>query len=483
MFLRSHLSKQPLQTIFYQFRQYSINVAVVGSGPAGFYTTQKLLKHQDIKVDIYEKLPVPFGLIRYGVAPDHPEVKNVIKSFTSIANSDRVNFYGNVNLGQSIRLDDLQDAYHAVVLCYGSAQDKLLGIEGEQTTKNTISARNFVGWYNGVPEDRDLDINLHCDTACIIGQGNVALDCARILLKPTNLEKTDITSYAQRRIADSKIKNIYVIGRRGPIQAAFTTKEFREIINSNQGKIKLEPRDVMEEMSLKRLRNLSRPRRRLAELMLSINHSETPAANGINCIFKFLSKPHKIVADPRTGSVSQLELKKMQFANLDDLMDESAQPIEEDKIESIDCGLVIRSIGYKAVMVDRSLPIDHRLGAIMNTQGRVHGHRNLYCSGWLATGASGVVAGTLVSAQVTAQSILSDIEKNELPNLTRIKLGYEFIEQLLLRQSIQTVHFNDWLRIDELEKRIGETMGKTREKCVDVDQMLEVARAKTPLPS
>uniref|UniRef100_A0A6G1SC13 NADPH:adrenodoxin oxidoreductase, mitochondrial n=1 Tax=Aceria tosichella TaxID=561515 RepID=A0A6G1SC13_9ACAR len=461
----------------------TIKVAIVGSGPAGFYTTQKLIKHPNVNVDIYEKLPVPFGLVRYGVAPDHQDVKNVIKSFTSTIsnNHDRVNFYGNVSFGTDIGLDDLIQAYHAVVLCYGSAQDKLLNIDGENS-KNTISARNFVGWYNGVPEDKDLGIDLNCDTACIIGHGNVALDCARILLKPSNLDKTDITSYAQQLLAESKIRNIYIIGRRGPIQASFTVKELRELIKLNERATTLEPTTIFEDnsVSLKDLNRLPRHKRRLTELMLNVSAnreiSSSVAESGIKTVFKFLSKPNRINADPVTGAVNQLELQKTEYKDTSSFMDPQARPDDIDEYEAINCGLVIRSIGYKAVMIDKHLPVDNELGAIMNTDGRIFGYRNLYCSGWLATGASGVIAGTLQSSEVTAKSILDDIQRNELPNLARKKEGFELIDRILASRSIQVVHFNQWLRIDEMERRLGAILGKNREKLVDVTKMLEVAR-------
>lgn len=479
-----HLSKKfsPLNARF-----LSIKVAIVGSGPAGFYTTQKLLKNPDINVDIYEKLPVPFGLVRYGVAPDHQDVKNVINSFTSVANTDRVNFYGNIDLGRDISLDELANAYHAVVLCYGSAQDKLLGIEGEETTKNTVSARNFVGWYNGLPENKDLDIDLNCDTACIIGQGNVAIDCARILLGPKNLDKTDITSYAQKVLAQSKIRRVYIIGRRGPMQVAFTIKELRELIrlNGDRGS-RLSPETIFEDVNvtLKDLIRLPRHKRRLTELLLTISsNKETFATNkpnnnkdGIECIFKFLSKPLRIVADPATGRVCQLQLQKTQYNSLDEFMDENARPTEIDDYEVINCGLIIRSIGFKSVAVHPSLPMDTQLGAIINNNGRIQGHNNLYCSGWLATGATGVIAGTLNSSQITAQTMLEDIKSQTIPNISRIKPGHKQIAELLRRKSVQVVHFSDWLRIDEVEKRLGEIVGKSREKLVDLEKMLQVAR-------
>lgn len=455
-------------------RFLSLNVAIVGSGPAGFYTTQKLLRNPNIKVDIYEKLPVPFGLVRYGVAPDHADVKNVINSFTTTANNDRVNFYGNISLGQDIKLEDLIEAYHAVVLCYGSARDKMLNIPGENESSALVSARNFVGWYNGVPEDKDLNVNLDCDTACIIGNGNVALDCARILLKPANLEKTDITSYSQQQIAKSRIKRIYIIGRRGPLQSSFTTKELRELIILNQNNMRIEPYNVFQEtgITLKSLSRLSRQRRRLTELLISIPPKEPRKLtdiNGVELVLKFLSKPYRITDNG-------LELQKTLYNNLDDFMNEKAHPDDQDAYEIINCGLIIRSIGYKAAIVDKNLPYDHKLNAISNTDGRVHGHNNVYCSGWLATGASGVIAGTLISSHATAKSILNDIENKRIPNLTRIKPGYQMIDGILRSRSIQVIHFNQWLRIDEIEKEIGKTLGKTREKLVDVNAILETVR-------
>ena len=464
----------------------TINVAIVGSGPAGFYTTQKLLKEPRVNVDIFEKLPVPFGLVRYGVAPDHPEVKNVINSFTSVANSDRVNFFGNIQLGQDIKLEDLMDAYHAVVLCYGSAQDKMLDIEGEDS-RNTISARNFVGWYNGVPEDKDLEIDLECDTACIIGQGNVALDCARILLQPANLDKTDITSYAQSVLRRSKIRRIYMIGRRGPIQSSFTIKELRELIKLNESGTKLEPVTIFSDHNVTQsnLANLSRPRRRLTELLHNLSaNRESSATNSdlrtsqprVECIFKFMSKPLRINADFKTGRVCQLELQRTAYNGASDFLDQEARPVSLDEYETIDCGLVIRSIGYKAVMIDPSLPRDNTKGAILNTNGRVQGFSGLYCSGWLATGATGVIAGTLNSSQVTAQSLLEDLRNESLLNLSRKKPGSKRIMNILAKSPKQVVHFNDWLKIDELERRLGALVGKDREKLVEVEEMLEVAR-------
>lgn len=469
-----------------------IRVAVVGSGPAGFYTTQMLVKNPYIHVDIYEKLPVPYGLIRYGVAPDHQDVKNVIKSFSSMIekNQDRVNFYGNIGLGKDVSLDDLVESYHAVILCYGAGRDKKLNIEGEDA-KNSISARNFVGWYNGLPEDKDLDIDLNCDTACIIGHGNVSLDCARMLLRSSDLAKTDITSHAYQMLAKSRIRKIYLIGRRGPAQVSFSVKELRELIKMNESATTLEPSTIFSDagVSLSDINRLPRQRQRLIQLLLNVSaNSEvgSPLADSFNdrskiqTIFKFLAKPIEIFTDT-SGRVRQLHLQKTEYSDVTSFMDSRVRPTEIDAYEAIDCGLIIKSVGFKPFVIDRNLPMDTKNNCILNTNGRVPGLPNVYVSGWLATGPSGVIAGTLNSSRVTAQRFLSDLESNELPNLNRNKLAFESVERKLPRDH-QIIHFNQWNRIDQMEERLGAVLGKIREK-LDINKMLEVAQGEKIKPT
>ncbi|XP_018544016.2 NADPH:adrenodoxin oxidoreductase, mitochondrial [Lates calcarifer] len=210
----------------------SPKVCIVGGGPAGFYTAQHLIKaRQDVEVDIYERLPVPFGLVRFGVAPDHPEVKNVINTFTQTAKHTRCSFYGNVNVGKDVSVEELQRAYHAVVLSYGAEGNRSIGVPGEELT-GVYSAKDFVGWYNGLPSCRELSPDLSCETAVILGQGNVALDVARVLLSPLDiLKKTDITQPALEALTGSQVRRVLIVGRRGPMQVACTIKELREMVN------------------------------------------------------------------------------------------------------------------------------------------------------------------------------------------------------------------------------------------------------------
>ncbi|XP_031700111.1 NADPH:adrenodoxin oxidoreductase, mitochondrial-like isoform X2 [Anarrhichthys ocellatus] len=210
----------------------STKVCIVGSGPAGFYTAQHLIKaRQDVEVDIYERLPVPFGLVRFGVAPDHPEVKNVINTFTQTARQSRCHFYGNVSVGTDVSVEELRHAYHAVILSYGAEGNRSMGVPGEDLA-GVHAAKDFVGWYNGLPSCRELRPDLSCETAVILGQGNVALDVARVLLAPLDiLKKTDITQPALEALAESQVRRVLIVGRRGPMQVACTIKELREMVN------------------------------------------------------------------------------------------------------------------------------------------------------------------------------------------------------------------------------------------------------------
>lgn len=453
-----------------------LKVAIVGSGPAGFYTAQKLLKNAQISVDIFEKLPVPFGLVRYGVAPDHAEVKNVIKSFTNVANSNRVNFLGNVSIGKDLTLRELFLGYHAVILCYGSSQDRYLNIDGESST-NVVSARQLVGWYNGDPSDKDLKLDLDCDTACIIGQGNVALDCARILLKPPGLDKTDIASQAYAKIAKSKVRRIVVVGRRGPVQVAFTTKEFRELIKFNHCSIDVGPPEIKLCLNDSQYyTNLSRQRRRLTELIADAS-KKIASDKEFKIEFRFMRSPIKIKPSCY-GNVEKIVFTKNKFLSSDAFFDEKAS-IKSDlnDIEELNCGLVIRSIGYRAILIDSMLPFDQKRGVIINQNGRVQGFTALYCSGWLATGPTGVIANTLQSSIITVDTLLKDIDSNLIPDLRIEKEGLELILKILDSRSVQVVKFNDWLKIDKMEKKIGELMGKPREKLTELNDMLKIAKS------
>uniref|UniRef100_A0A8W4FG17 NADPH:adrenodoxin oxidoreductase, mitochondrial n=1 Tax=Sus scrofa TaxID=9823 RepID=A0A8W4FG17_PIG len=352
-------------------------ICVVGSGPAGFYTAQHLLKHHSrARVDIYEKQLVPFGLVRFGVAPDHPEVKNVINTFTQTARSDRCAFHGNVVVGRDVTVPELQEAYHAVVLSYGAEDHRALEIPGEELP-GVFSARAFVGWYNGLPENQELAPDLSCDTAVILGQGNVALDVARILLTPPeHLEKTDITEAALGALRQSRVKTVWIVGRRGPLQVAFTIK-----VLGPEG--------------------------------------EGPGARADG-------------PAPALGRCGRAELPGVEEGEPGRApggVGEATRAVPTGDVEDLPCGLVLSSIGYKSRPIDPSVPFDLKLGVIPNTEGRVVDMPGLYCSGWVKRGPTGVITTTMTDSFLTGQMLLQDLKAGLLPSGPRP--GYAAIKALL----------------------------------------------------
>lgn len=456
---------------------YNPKVCIVGSGPAGFYTAQHLIKaHQEVEVDIYECLPVPFGLVRFGVAPDHPEVKNVINTFTQTAKTSRCNFFGNVTIGKDISVEELRRAYHAVVLSYGAEGNRTMGVPGEHLA-GVYAAKDFVGWYNGLPNCRELSPDLSCETAVILGQGNVALDVARILLSPIDiLKKTDITDPALKALACSRVSRVLIVGRRGPVQVACTIKELREMVNLPGCKpemVAAEFEDVTEA-----LKDLPRPRKRLTELMLK-TALETPGEKELerrskasrSWGFRFYRSPVEVLADSegkRTAGI-RLAVNRLEGSG------ERACAVLTREEEVVACGLVISSIGYKSLPIDPSVPFDSPKAIVPNNMGRVQQAPGLYCSGWLKTGPTGVIATTMNNSFDTARSLVEDINSGIL-DVSSAKPGSQSISSLLEKRGVKPVTFSDWEKIDQVETRRGESSGKPREKILSVEEMLRVAR-------
>nr|KAF6286771.1 ferredoxin reductase [Pipistrellus kuhlii] len=420
-------------------------ICVVGSGPAGFYTAQHLLKHHaQARVDIYEKQLVPFGLVRFGVAPDHPEVKNVTHTFTQTARSDRCAFHGNVVVGRDVTVPELREAYHAVVLSYGAEDHRALGIPGEELP-GVFSARAFVGWYNGLPENRELAPDLSCDTAMILGHGNVALDVARILLTPPEqLEKTDITEASLGILRQSRVKTVWIVGRRGPLQVAFTIK-------------------------------MPRPRKRLTELLLrtatekpereeAARRAEASRAWGL----RFLRSPQQVLPSPDGQRVAGIRLAVTRLEGVG----ETAWAVPTGDTEDLPCGLVLSSVGYKSRPIDPSVPFDPKLGVIPNTEGRVVDVPGLYCSGWVKRGPTGVIATTMTDSFLTSQALLQDLEAGLLPAGPRP--GHAAIEALLSSRGVRPISFSDWEKLDATEVSRGQRTGKPREKLLDPQEMLRL---------
>ncbi|XP_003705805.2 NADPH:adrenodoxin oxidoreductase, mitochondrial isoform X2 [Megachile rotundata] len=436
-------------------------VCIVGAGPAGFYAAQQLLKtSSDVKVDVLEKLPVPFGLVRFGVAPDHPEVKNIIHTFEKTASNPRFQFIGNVNVGKDVTLKELQEMYHAVLLTFGAEADRALGIPGENLN-NIISGRRFVGWYNGLPADSNLDINLDIEEAIILGQGNVAIDIARILLSPIDkLKHTDITSFALEKLSQSKIRKVSLVGRRGPLQAAFTIAELREMLKLEGCHTYWRKDDfsgVKEVVS-----SLARPRKRLTELMLK-HVEEVPSEPRNSKEFHpiFLRSPTEFLGSNSVNSI-KFAITKLEG---DDIPKQVAVPT--GSFEEMPCNLAFRSIGYKSVQIDKLIPFDDKAGRVKNIEGKVQD--KLYAAGWAATGPVGVILSTMTNALQIGALISKEL------SIVENKSGSEGLFEILKYKNVPVVSYNGWKKIDKAECERGKLLGKPREKIVNINEMLEIA--------
>ncbi|XP_063816745.1 NADPH:adrenodoxin oxidoreductase, mitochondrial isoform X2 [Pseudophryne corroboree] len=450
-------------------------ICIVGSGPAGFYTAQHLLKHHtNAVVDIYEKLPVPFGLVRFGVAPDHPEVKNVINTFTQTALSERCSFIGNVTVGRDVTVEELEKAYNAIVLSYGAEDKRELGIPGEELP-GVYSARDFVGWYNGLPDNRHLSPDLGSETAVILGQGNVALDIARILLSPLDLlKKTDITQSALEALSKSRVKRVWLVGRRGPLQVAFTIKELREMIHLPGTRPLYCSSDFNGLGDV--VKDLPRPRKRLTELLLKSAMEKPEKKDAAHLIQRnrewgllFFRNPIAVLPSEDGKRASGVRLSVTRLEGTGD----SAVAVPTGQEEDLSCGLILSSIGYKSVPISPVVPFLPNKGIIPNSMGRVQGTPGLYCSGWVKRGPTGVITTTMTDSFDTAQSLLEDIKSGAL-NISEPRPGASAIKELLLLRGIQTVSFSDWEKIDEVEIARGVEVGKPREKILDSEEMLQL---------
>ncbi|CEP11215.1 hypothetical protein [Parasitella parasitica] len=450
-------------------------LAIVGSGPAGFYTAHRLLKEwPNTQIDMFDSLPVPHGLVRFGVAPDHPEVKNVMTTFDKVAQDDRFRFLGNVPVGaNSISIKDLQDNFDAVLLSYGASEDRKMGIPGEDTF-GVESARSFVGWYNGHPSYRDLKLALNdTDTAVVVGQGNVALDIARILLCPIDeLRKTDITEYALEALSKSRIKHVHVVGRRGPVQVSFTSKELREQMSLPGVEFKADmdfiKREIQESQSLI---SKNRPLKRLMGLLekgsTACNAEKSWAA-------QFLRSPVEILAKNDRVHGIKYEINRLEGPL------EKPRAVGTGEFESQECGMVFTSIGYKSVPIE-GVPFDERQGRVPNVYGKIMQGDNelagMYTAGWLKRGPTGVIVSTMADAYETADTIVQDLKngKEMLGNMeSSPKPGAEGLEPLMKERHIQPVSYADWKKIEAAEFAIGKKLGKPREKFSRIQDMLAV---------
>lgn len=432
----------------------TLSVAIIGSGPAGFYAADALLKcRDDIQVDILERLPTPYGLIRGGVAPDHQTTKKVAKKFEKTALKDRVQFFGHVEIGKDITLAELREIYDAVILAVGAPADRKLTIPGADK-KGVHGSAAFVGWYNGHPDFQDLEPDLNVSSAVVIGNGNVALDIGRLLSRSdVGRARTDLPDYARAAMDASPVKDIYLFGRRGPTDAKFTNVELREMLGLTESISLVDPAvlpdaapDDMEDRA-----------KRLAEKNLETMRAfadRDPKDFDKRVHFEFYASPVEILGEER---VSGIRMERTE------VVDGSARGTGE--YFDIDCGLVIAAIGYRADPIE-GLPYDEKRGIIPNDRGRIdHG---LYAVGWIKRGPSGVIS----SSRPDGTEVVEHIESDFAGTDTSDKAGRTGLHRLLEERGVRPVSFEDWKELEEAELSRA-THPSPRQKFTDVDEMMD----------
>jgi ferredoxin--NADP+ reductase len=447
-----------------------LRVAVIGSGPAGFYAAAALLDAEvPVEVDMIERLPTPWGLVRLGVAPDHPKLKTVSRAFERIALKPGFRFFGNVEVGRDLSHADLEHLYDAVVYAVGSQTDRRLAIPGEDL-QGSWSATEFVAWYNGHPDFQDLTFDLNVDRAVVIGNGNVALDVARMLaLTPEELAPTDTTDPAIEAIGESPIRDIVIVGRRGPAQASWTTTELKELGDLAGADVLVDPAELeLDPASEASLVHDTNSRRNMDVLRAFAERQ--PTGKPVTLRLLFLRSP---VALHGEETVESIELARNRLEERDGGL--VAVPTEER--ETLECGLVFRSVGYRGVGLP-DLPFDERRGTIRNERGRVIADEGeplprVYCAGWIKRGPTGIIGTNKKDAMETVALLLEDVQEGRLAH--KDEATADAVEALLAERAVRAVLYAGWTSIDELERAAGEKLGRPRVKLRSWDELLEAA--------
>ena len=431
----------------------NFKIAIVGAGPAGYFAAQALQNLQTdnlaFSIDMFEKLPTPWGLVRSGVAPDHPKIKSVSKVFEKIATTENFRLFANVELGKDLQLEELVTHYDAVVLAVGASKGKKLGIPGEELP-GSISAAEFVPWYNGHPDYAALNMPLDCDTAVVIGAGNVAMDVARMLaLDPAELDPTDTALPALDALHNSQIREVHICARRGPEHVAFTSPELRELPKLEHTSVLINESEINQ--ALERLSALPEPdsdAKNNLDAMLAIACEEKPKQDR-TLQFHFLLTPLEIRGTDRVEEI---------IFSVNEVHGDTV--ISTDESYSIKCGLVVSAIGYETEL---SSNFEFEKGHLKNQQGRIKD--NLYVVGWAKRGPSGVIG--------TNKSDSTETMKNLVNNLDSPKNSGDFLATLNLK-NIQYINQNQWEKINETEISAGEPLGKPRVKILEREKFLEI---------
>lgn len=450
--------------------QNPLCVAIVGSGPSGFYATEALIRSAiTVKVDMLERLPTPFGLVRSGVAPDHPKLKQAIQVYDKIAESPEFNFIGNVKVGVDISVGELSQSHHAIIFTCGAETDRKLGIPGEDLI-GSHTATEFVGWYNGHPDYRDRQFDLSHETAVIIGQGNVAADVSRILSKKVDeLKETDIAAHALEILAESKIRRIFVVGRRGPAQAKFTSKELKEFGELEICDAVVDPAElILNPESEQELADKTNAGSKKVYELLNQFAATPRTGKPRECHFTFLKSPIELAGAARLKQVV-FEINRLQGVPFNQSAVGTGEKIE------LDAGILFRSIGYRGVPID-GVPFDDKRGIFPNIEGRITDNEGmpvplLYTAGWIKRGPTGIIGTNRADSVATVTALLSDLDK--LGDGTQ-KSGAAGIYKILDDRNIRHLNYSDWKIIDQAEIERGRSNGKPREKVTSLQDCLDI---------
>jgi ferredoxin--NADP+ reductase len=453
---------------------HPLRVAIVGAGPTGFYAADHLLKDpaRVVEIDLFDRLPTPFGLVRGGVAPDHQKIKAVTASFDKVAAHPRFRFYGNVELGKHVSVDDLRRYYHQIIYCTGAQTDRRMGIPGEDL-RGSHPATEFVAWYNGHPDYRDYQFDLSVERAAVVGVGNVAIDVARILCRtPDELAQTDIAEHALDALRKSRIREVYLLGRRGPAQAAFTNPEIKEVGELADADVTVPAAeaeiDALSRAELERTQD----RGTMKKVDIIKSYADRPRTGKSRLLtLRFLVSPVELIGDAG-GRVAAMKLVRNRLAATP-TGSLQAKPTGEQ--ETLAVGLVFRSVGYRGVPLP-GVPFNDAWGVILNQKGRVLDPATKepitgeYTAGWIKRGPSGVIGTNKPDAAETVVCMLEDLATEH--TLHPPEPSAAAADRMLRERQPQCVGYAEWLKLNQLELERGRSAGRPRVKFTSVDEML-----------
>ena len=451
-----------------------LRVAIVGAGPTGFYTADHLLRNAQVvvEVDLFDRLPTPYGLVRLGVAPDHQKIKFVTNAFDKVAANPRFRFYGGVEFGKDVTLTDLKTHYHQIVYCTGAQTDRRMGIPGEDLS-GSHPATEFVAWYNGHPDYRDCTFDLTQERVAVVGVGNVAVDVVRILCRTAEeLAKTDIADYALDALRKSRVKEVYLLGRRGPAQAAFTNPEVKELGELADADVTARPEEVeLDPLSRAAVeRSQDRATQKKVEILKEYARRE-PTGKSRRLTLRFMVSPVELIGDGAGGVAALRLVRNVLYATSTGAL----QPRATDQFENLPAGLVFRSVGYRGVPVP-GVPFNDSWGVILNDKGRVLDPDTKqpivgeYAAGWIKRGPTGVIGTNKPDAAETVECMFEDLARGAVLEPTRPETAAA--ETLVRQRQPNFFSYADWLKLDAIEVSRGRAQGRPRLKLTHINEML-----------